>query len=183
MYTVFALSALGLFARPLAPTGRGTCGSVVANGLTRRAALVLAPSVLAVGSVALPALAATDTEKALIAELRDCAERLKPLAEMIEKEQWDPVRSVLKTPPVANLWNLGMSKNQIRKLSDARGGDVDIVEYVEEVGGALQLVDQFVYDNVFIPTQPGNGKINKKAPQDQLKLARKKLDEVLALVE
>jgi hypothetical protein len=76
-----------------------------------------------------------------------------------------------------------MSRNTIRKLSDARGGDADIIEYVEEVGGALQLVDQFVYDNVFIPSQPGNGKINIKAPQDQLKLARKKLDEVLALVE
>jgi hypothetical protein len=106
--------ALGLLARPLsvavgvgAPTGRGASGSVVANGLTRRAALVLAPSVLAAGSIAMPALAASDGEKALVAELRDCAERLKPLAAMIDKEQWDPVRSVLKNPPVANLWNLG----------------------------------------------------------------------------
>jgi len=102
---------------------------------------------------------------------------------MLDKEQWDPVRTVLKNPPVANLWNLGVSRNTIRKLATVRGDDAEMIEYVESVAGALQLADQFVYDNVFVYFQPGNGKVKLKEPKDQLKLAIKGLNEVIALTE
>ena len=39
---------------------------------------------------------------------------------MLDEEKWDSVRSVLKPPPVGNLWNLGESKNTLRKLADLR---------------------------------------------------------------
>ena len=40
--------------------------------------------------------------------------------------------AVLKTPPVGNLWNLGESKNTLRKLADARE-DVEMFELADEV--------------------------------------------------
>lgn len=38
------------------------------------------------------------------------------------------------------------------------------------------------YDNVFIYTQPGNGKLNIKEPIKQVKTAIAKLDEVIGIV-
>jgi hypothetical protein len=84
------------------------------------------------------------------------------------------VRSVLKQPPVGNLWNLGTSKNGIRKLADLRD-DVELFELADDVAGALQLADQFTYDNNFIYFQPGNGKVKIKEPKQQVELARQKL--------
>jgi len=84
----------------------GSCaGLAQPRGLTahmsRRAALALAPSLF----VAVPMIAgAADDETALVAELKDCVAKLKPLSAMLDKEQWDPVRTVLKNPPVANLY-------------------------------------------------------------------------------
>lgn len=37
------------------------------------------------------------------------------------------------------------------------------------------------YDNVFVYTQPGNGKIKLKEPKDQIKLAMKLLKEAIEL--
>ena len=46
-------------------------------------------------------------------------------------------------------------------------------------GGALQLADQFTYDNNFIYFQPGNGKVKIKEPKDQIKIASKKLGDLI----
>jgi len=86
---------------------------------------------------------------------------------------------VLKPPPVGNLWNLGDSKNSIRKLADLRG-DVELFELADDVGIALQLADQYTYDNTFIKFQPGSGKVLIKEPKAQLKVAAAKLDQILA---
>ena len=104
---------------------------------------------------------------------------LEPLPALLDEEKWDAVRSVLKTPPVGNLWNLGESKNTLRKLADLRD-DVELFELAEEVAGALQLADQYTYDNNFIYYQPGNGKVKIKEPKQQVQLASKKLGELLA---
>ena len=50
---------------------------------------------------------------------------LLPLPALLDEEKWDAVRSVLKTPPVGLLWNLGESKNTLRQLADARD-DVEL---------------------------------------------------------
>ena len=108
---------------------------------------------------------------------------------------------MLKTPPVGNLWNLGDSKNTLRKLADLRD-DVELFELADDVGGALQLADQYTCahalhpfaactsltaaipphtadDNVFIKFQPGSGKVLIKEPKSQLKLASDKLKVLL----
>eukprot|EP00967_Tisochrysis_lutea_P069086 scaffold90715_cov39-Tisochrysis_lutea.AAC.1 len=83
----------------------------------------------------------------------------------------------------------------IRKLADLRD-DVELYDYTsplswhvlplalfelaDDVAGALQLADQYTYDNNFIYFQPGNGKVKIKEPKQQLKIAQQKLDEVLS---
>jgi hypothetical protein len=99
------------------------------------------------------------------------------------------------------LWNLGDSKNTLRKLADLRD-DVELFELADDVGGALQLADQYTCahalhpfaactsltaaipphtadDNVFIKFQPGSGKVLIKEPKSQLKLASDKLKVLL----
>jgi hypothetical protein len=134
---VFSL-VLGLNGRPVG-SAAGLSKSTVA--LSRRGLVALMPSAVAL-AFARPVFAADD-QQALLAELKDAAQRLKPLGAMLDAENWDGVRTVLKTPPVGNLWNLGTSRNTIRKLASARDNDVELVEYVDTVSGALQLADQF----------------------------------------
>ena len=51
---------------------------------------------------------------------------------------------------------------------------------MDEIAGALQLADQFTYDNNFIYFQPGNGKVKTKEPKDQIAVARTKLKAIIA---
>ena len=57
--------------------------------------------------------------------------------------------------------------------------EVDRVELADDVAGALQLADQFTYDNNFIYFQPGNGKVKIKEPKQQVQLASSKLGQLL----
>ena len=50
----------------------------------------------------------------------------------------------------------------------------------EDLSSALQLTDQYVYDNNFIYFQPGNGKLKYKEPKDQVKVAQSKLKQIIA---
>jgi len=143
------------------------------KGFSRRAVLV-APLLFAVPA---PSHAAA-SEAALLDELKAVRTALEPLPALLNEEKWDAVRSVLKTPPVANLWNLGESKNTLRKLAELRD-DVELFELSDDVAGALQLADQFTYDNNFIYFQPGSGKVKIKEPTDQIKIASKKLGDLL----
>ena len=114
----------------------------------------------------------------MLADLANAKEALLPLPALLEEEKWDAVRSVLKTPPGGNLWNLGESKSPARKLADLRD-DVELFELVDEIAGALQLADQFTYDNNFIYFQPGNGKVKIKEPKQQVEIAAKKLGDLI----
>jgi len=158
-----------------------------APAFTRRNLVFSVPSALTL--TALPGrVGSTGTtqdaekEKALVAELRQVRKSLEKLPPLLDQGEWDAVRTVLKNPPAANLWNLGASRNTIRNLAAARGDDVEVMEFVDDVAGALQLADQFTYDNVFIYFQPGNGKAKVKEPKDQVRIAMKKLDELLQVV-
>ena len=53
-----------------------------------------------------PAWAAVDTRQA-IDELEQCIEKMKPIPDLLEANEWDKVRTILKLPPVNKLWNLG----------------------------------------------------------------------------
>ena len=148
-------------------------------GAISRRSILAAPFIVA--PILLPSAAhAADAAKeaALLDELKAIRKALEPLPALLDEEKWDNVRSVLKVPPTANLWNLGESKNTLRKLAELRE-EFEIFELADDVAGALQLADQFTYDNTFIYTQPGNGKVKIKEPKQQVQLASQKLGEVL----
>ena len=146
------------------------------NALGRRAFLGTG----AAAALGLPAVASVDpSEAALLTEIADIREALRPLPALIDEEKWDSVRSVLKLPPVGNCWVASSStKNALRKLADLRD-DIELFELADEVSGALQLADQYAYSNSFIYTQPGSGKLLIKEPKQQIALASQKLATVI----
>ena len=121
-----------------------------ATQLSRRQTLSLA----AIALVPTPALASTktDAEKVL--------EALQPLSGFVDDGKWDAVRTVLAQSPVVELWKTGNSKNWIRAAA-LSAGDPELIELSEDLSSALQLTDQYVYDNNFIYFQPGNGKARR----------------------
>eukprot|EP00427_Karlodinium_veneficum_P011995 CAMPEP_0169079164 /NCGR_PEP_ID=MMETSP1015-20121227/9799_1 /TAXON_ID=342587 /ORGANISM="Karlodinium micrum, Strain CCMP2283" /LENGTH=192 /DNA_ID=CAMNT_0009138803 /DNA_START=136 /DNA_END=714 /DNA_ORIENTATION=+ len=145
------------------------------DGTSRRIAL----STVLAASFAPGIAHAKRSEAELVEELKSVQALLEPLPAMLDQEKWDAVRTVLKNPPVGNLWNLGESKNTLRLLGDARE-DIDMIESADELSNALQMADQYTYDNNFIYFQPGNGKINIKAPKDMIAEAQKRLNDALA---
>ena len=64
------------------------------------------------------------------------------------------MRTVLKTPPVNQLWNLGDAQNTLSRLA-RETGEYDIMEMKDELAISLQMTDQYSYDNNFIYYQPG----------------------------
>ena len=122
--------------------------SMSATQLSRRQTLSLAAIALAPA----PAFASTktDAEKVL--------EALQPLSGFVDDGKWDAVRTVLAQSPVVELWKTGNSKNWIRAAA-LSAGDPELIELSEDLSSALQLTDQYVYDNNFIYFQPGNGKV------------------------
>lgn len=146
--------------------------------LNRRTVLLGASGSAAFTLLPVRSVSAKATESELIGTLRSAATALEPLPGLLDEEKWDAVRSVLKTPPVGLLWNLGESKNTIRMLATLRD-DVELFEAADEIAGALQLADQFTYDNNFIYYQPGNGKVKIKEPKQQVVLARSKIKSIV----
>ena len=143
--------------------------SMSATQLSRRQTLSLAAIALA----PMPALASTktDAEKVL--------EALQPLSGFVDEGKWDAVRTVLAQSPVVELWKTGNSKNWIRAAA-LNAGDPELIELSEDLSSALQLTDQYVYDNNFIYFQPGNGKVKTKEPKDQIAVAKNKLKAIIA---
>ena len=91
------------------------------SSMPRRAALAAIPSLIMAPPLAVHAASAPPaTEQQLLDELAVIRKSLDPLPALLDEEKWDSVRSVLKPPPVGNLWNLGESKNTLRKLADLR---------------------------------------------------------------
>jgi hypothetical protein len=87
-----------------------------------------------------PAYAA-DSTSALVEELKSSKEKLSEIPLLLESQEWDKVRTILKTPPVNKLWNLGDSQNTILKLAKETG-DVDLFELKDDLAYNLQMCDQ-----------------------------------------
>ena len=121
---------------------------------------------------------AADTISTLRGELSDSRSKLTAIPDFLQSQEWDKVRSILKTPPVNKLWNLGDSQNTVMQLAKEMG-DPELFELKDELSYQLQICDQLTYDNVFIYFQPGSGKINIKAPTDAANNAMKYLDQIL----
>ncbi|KAL7502079.1 hypothetical protein ACHAWX_000450 [Stephanocyclus meneghinianus] len=97
---------------------------------------------------------AATTKEELIADLTTSLEKISNIPALLESAQWDKARTILKTPPVNNLWNLGESQNTLVKLAKETG-EFDLLEIKDELAISLQMTDQYSYDNVFIYYQPG----------------------------
>lgn len=131
-----------------------------------------------VATPAQPAFAAEESKESLIADLKDSLSKIQAIPPLLESSEWDKVRTVLKTPPVNQLWNLGESKNTLVKLAKETG-DFELMEMKDELAISLQMTDQYSYDNVFIYYQPGNGKVKTKEPLEMAKKAIVQLKEAL----
>jgi hypothetical protein len=108
---------------------------------------------------------ADDNLNSLIDELVESREKLKQLPDLLKASEWDSVRTMLKNPPVNNLWNMGDGKNPLLKIAKATD-EFELIDLKDELGVALQMCDQLTYDNVFVYYQPGNGKVKAKEPTD-----------------
>ncbi|KAK1733451.1 hypothetical protein QTG54_015866, partial [Skeletonema marinoi] len=104
--------------------------------------------------------------------------KISEIPPLLQNAEWDRVRTILKTPPVNSLWNLGESSNTIVKLAKETG-EFDLLELKDELAISLQMTDQYSYDNVFIYYQPGNGKVKTKEPLEMANKAIVQLKEVV----
>lgn len=60
------------------------------------------------GGIALTvSLPVNAVDSSLLDDLRASKAKLEPVPAMLENQEWDAVRQILKTPPVNKLWNLG----------------------------------------------------------------------------
>lgn len=126
-----------------------------------------------------PANAAEESRESLLADLNESLSKVQTIPPMLENAEWDKVRTVLKTPPVNQLWNLGETKNTLVKLAKETG-DFDLMEMKDELAISLQMTDQYAYDNNFIYYQPGNGKLKTKEP---LQMANKAITQLKEAVD
>mmetsp|Transcript_23566 Transcript_23566/g.55835 ORF Transcript_23566/g.55835 Transcript_23566/m.55835 type:complete len:221 (-) Transcript_23566:51-713(-) len=90
---------------------------------------------------ATPANAADATTGVLVDELKSSKDKLNEIPVLLQNQEWDKVRTILKTPPVNKLWNLGDSQNTVLKLAK-ESGDVDLFELKDELALSLQMCDQ-----------------------------------------
>mmetsp|Transcript_23569 Transcript_23569/g.55838 ORF Transcript_23569/g.55838 Transcript_23569/m.55838 type:complete len:226 (-) Transcript_23569:488-1165(-) len=85
--------------------------------------------------------AADATTGVLVDELKSSKDKLDEIPVLLQNQEWDKVRTILKTPPVNKLWNLGDSQNTVLKLAK-ESGDVDLFELKDELALSLQMCDQ-----------------------------------------
>lgn len=109
--------------------------------------------------------ASASTKESLVSDLKEARAKLEKIPSLIQNMEWDAARSILKTPPVNQLWNLGESQNTLVKLAKETG-EFDLLELKDELAISLQMCDQLTYDNAFVYFQPGNGKYKIKEPID-----------------
>ena len=80
--------------------------SVSQKDVNRRNFFTTASVPLITAMIPLEAKASTTSDN-LTADLKLAREKLTPIPDLLDKADWDAVRTILKTPPVNQLWNLG----------------------------------------------------------------------------
>lgn len=145
---------------------------------SRRSFIVSSSAAAFSGGVLFPKLASSAPSSGLIDELQQSKDKLAPIPDLLEAQEWDKVRSILKVPPVNKLWNLGDSQNPVLKIAQATD-NADLIEMKDELALNLQMCDQLTYDNAFVYFQPGNGKVKIKEPQTLAISAMKQLQDII----
>ena len=126
--------------------------SALSKILTTAAALTTSSTLLPTQSA--HATPSSTTTAALLTDLQTSLTKITQLPTELENSNWDTARTILKTPPVNQLWNLGESSNTIVKLAKETG-EMELLELKDDLAISLQMCDQYSYDNVFIYYQPG----------------------------
>ena len=147
----------------------------------RRAFLASSCFIATVGLSTSPAIGADRTVQSLLAELVESRDKLQQVPDLLQASQWDSVRTILKNPPINNLWNMGDGKNPLLKIAQQTDA-FDLLELKDELALSLQMCDQLTYDNVFVYYQPGNGKVKIKEPTDLALKALSQLSEAISVV-
>ena len=124
---------------------------------------------------------AASTQDALIADLNESYAKLSTVPDLLQQSEWDKVRTILKSPPLNQLWNLGDGQNTLVMLAKETG-DMELLEAKDELSISLQMCDQYTYANVFVYFQPGSGKVKIKEPVEMAEKAKSQLKEVLDFV-
>lgn len=165
-------------ARRCTTTSLSVCASSI---IERRSFIALgAFSGLALGTN--PAFAAgKDDIDSMIAELEEVRSKLEPIPRLLQAEDWEGVRTILKSPPVNFIWNVGVDKNTLVRLAQSTD-NIELLELKDDLAISLQMCDQFTYDNVFVYFQPGNGKVKVKEPTDLANKAMRQIDEAIKMV-
>ena len=116
-----------------------------------------------------------------MALLKEARSQLEPCAQQIADGNWDGVRNVVKTAPLAN------TKNLVTKyIGEAGEMAEDLVIPREDFVNAAAQLDMAVYNNVFIGEQNGQGapgkgvKIDRETPMRYLGETKAALDEIIA---
>ena len=141
---------------------------------------ILAPALVATIAGTINPSTANAATKDLVADLVSSKEKLTPIPDLLQAGEWDKVRTILKTPPVNQLWNLGESQNTLVKLAKDTG-EFELLELKDELAISLQMCDQLTYDNAFVYFQPGNGKVKIKEPTDLALKAMNQIGDAISL--
>ena len=73
-------------------------------------AFITAPAVI-VGTAG-PLVANAGGSGELVDDLKTSLQKMDVIPELLDQGEWDKVRTILKTPPVNKLWNLGDVSNK-----------------------------------------------------------------------
>ena len=199
IHVIAVILAILLTASAFAPTAtRQTTSSSVNNEImqlkaqpqdmsmesTRRSFISVVGSSIAAASILTTqsqSAFAASTKDALIADLNESYAKLSTVPDLLQQSEWDKVRTILKSPPLNQLWNLGDGQNTLVMLAKETG-DMELLEAKDELSISLQMCDQYTYANVFVYFQPGSGKVKIKEPVEMAEKAKSQLKEVLDFV-
>ena len=157
------------------------CALKVPASSCTRAFAIRSAAVAAAGAV-LP-VSSTDPEaaKQTLALLKEARAQLEPCAGQISEGNWDGVRNVVKTAPLAS------AKNLVTRFIDEAGEAADdLVVPREDLVQALQFLDMSVYNNNFINEQNAQGsrgkgvQVDRDTPLRHLSETKAALDEIIS---
>jgi hypothetical protein len=127
-------------------------------GTPRRDFLTIAIGAATAYLYPIPAIAvASSSLDGMVSELRIARQQMNDVPSLIQKEQWDAVRSILVTPPVSDLWTKSARKTPfLQEYANVIGGipsgdELAVLEAKEDVEGHLRFLDMAAYNNVFNP--------------------------------
>lgn len=138
--------------------------------------------VVAVAAASPPPASAAPSKAELVSDLESSFDKMRAIPDLLEQNEWDRVRTILKTPPINKLWNLGESQNTLVQLAKETG-EFEFLEMKDELAISLQMCDQLTYDNSFVYFQPGNGKVKIKEPQALANKASEQIRSMLNLAK